>query len=307
MPIESLENFYARIPNIHPQKLYIDTQLKNIKTGQHGETKLQRFLDEVSYQNPPLVIRNFITRVHSKRTIQIDYLLVTRKYILLIEVKNIAGHIKFHATPPQIIRTSSDGTSQAMDCPFIQLDRNLDGFKKIFPLIEIPVYTSVVWANPSAKLEVPFAPPHPLIPLKKLPLVIQELEKNPDIFSPQQFKNFKKKVLATTVSFQNQSHCDRYGIHPKELVPGLYCSQCYSALTKKFRTWICDQCGNSSSSELFNNIFSQFMIQKSSLTIAEIRKQLPSLSAKYIRNVLNEEGYQSAGKTKSKQYWKKRK
>lgn len=217
-------------------------------------------------------------------------------------MKNIAGHIKFNATPPQIIRTLDDRTSQAMDCPFVQLDRNLDGFNKISPFTDMPIYTFLVWANSSATIDLSFTPSHPLIPLKKLPLTIQELEKLPDTISSDKLTGLKEYLITRAKNFQNQSYCERFNIHVNELTTGLYCNYCNMILSKQVRTWVCLKCKVKAKDALAFNISSQFVIQRSKLTIIEIRRQIPQLPAKQIRKILNEEGYLSEGTTKSKRY-----
>lgn len=299
-----MDIFHARIPHDHPQKAFIESQMHNRKVGQRGETKLLRFLEEVDFTHSPLVIRNFITRVHQKRIIQIDYLVVTRKYVLIIEVKNIAGHIQFNANPPQVIRTLDDRPSQAMDCPFVQLDRNVDGFTALQADNKLPIYTSLVWANTSTTFDLPFKAPHQFLTLKRVPLMIQELEKLPDLLSTKQFNALKKKIIQKTQSFQEQSFCERYQINPMVLKKGLYCLECYQRLTKSIRKWICPNCKLNATQYMDINVLSLFYIQHAQLTISDIRNHLPELQSRQVRKVLHSYGYTSTGNTKSKRYFK---
>lgn len=302
--IPMIDIFYSRIPHDHPQKTFIEAQMNNMKIGYRGEAKLLRFLEEVNFKQSPLVIRNFLTRVHQKRIIQIDYLLVTRKYLLIIEVKNIAGHIQFNSNPPQMIRTLEGRPSQAMDCPFVQLDRNLDGFIASLPDSKLPIYTSLVWANSSTTFDLPFEAPHLFLTLKKVPLMIQELEKLPDLLSNKQFNALKKRIVQKAQSFQEQSFCDRYQINPLDLRKGLYCVECYQLLTKSIRTWICTNCKLNATQFVDVNVLSLFSIQNPQLTITDIRNHLPELQSRQVRKVLDSYGYISKGNTKSKRYFK---
>jgi len=302
--LQDLEIFYARIPSTHPQKSYVDSQLMNIKTGGRGESKVLRALEEVVFDKSTLLIRNFVAQVHSKRVIQIDYLLLTRKYLLLIEVKNIAGHVKFCSHPSQIIRTLPDKTPQAFDCPFVQLDRNLDGLQKLFQNFRLPIYTCIVWANPTTTFELPFLPPHSFLTRKKLPLYIQQLQNLPVFLSEGDYLSVKEKLLLKTKEFKEKSYCSRYQVDEKDLLQGLYCPECHTALKKSIRTWICSTCKIRASHLVSLNILSQFSIRNSHLSIAEIKKHLPELELRTIRKFLLNEGFKVNGYTKSQKYSK---
>lgn len=261
-------------------------------------------LEEVTFEEPALIIRNFVTQVHAKRIIQIDYLIVTQKYILLIEVKNIAGHVKFNLTPSQMIRTLPNKMPQAFDCPFTQLNRNLDGFQKSFKTIQLPIYTCVVWANSSTTFELSFQPPHPFLTRKELPLFIQQLEKLPNFLSQEDYSKLKDEILVSTKEFKEKSYCSRYQIDEKDLLKGLYCPDCRTPLQKSMRTWICITCKIQANHLVKVNILSQFTIRNSHLSVADIRKQLPELEGRRIRGMLLESGFKVSGYTTSQTYSK---
>lgn len=282
----------------------MESQLTHVKIGGRGESKVYRAIEEVTFEEPTLITRNFVTQVHEKRIIQIDYLVVTRKYLLLIEVKNIAGHVKFTLTPPQIIRTLPNKLSQAFDCPFTQLDRNIDGFQKLFKDLPLPVYSCVVWANSATTFELSFQPTHPLLTRKKLPLFIQQLEKLPISLSVESYSKLKYEILTSTKEFKEKSYCSRYQVDEKDLLPGLYCPECHTALKKSMRTWICPTCKIQANHLVKVNILSQFTIRNSHLSVADIRKHLPELEGRRIRGLLLESGFKVSGYTTSQTYSK---
>lgn len=120
--------------------------------GESGEKEVLTYLQESLHKIPSYVLHNFHARIPNQFAIQIDYLIITHHYILMIEVKNIKGLITFRQNPPQLIR-ELDGEVLALDCPFSQLDRNLLHFKKLLGQTQLPIYSMVVWANRSANLE----------------------------------------------------------------------------------------------------------------------------------------------------------
>ncbi|XKH49619.1 NERD domain-containing protein [Chryseomicrobium palamuruense] len=303
--ISALEIFYAQLPHYHPQKSYIESQLKNIKTGERGESKVFRYLEEVTFKEPPMILRNFIAQVHVRRVIQIDLVIITRRYILLIEVKNIAGHIKFNSVPAQLIRTLPETPPQAFDCPFTQLDRNLNGFSTLFPDLQLPIYTALVWANASATFDFSSQPPHTFITLKRLPLFVQQLEQLPLVLPDNEVKKLQQKIITKTQFFQEVPFSKRYRIERTELLEGLFCPTCHSALKRFVRTWVCKVCNVKAHELIALNILSQFAIHGPVLSISEIRKQLPEIGADAIRKVLLQAGYAAEGNTNARVYRKK--
>lgn len=296
-PLFPLEIFYAKVPNHNPQKIYLQNQLNNIKAGLRGELNVQRYLEEFQFPADSVIIHNFHTTIHSKWHIQIDYLLISRKGILLIEVKNIAGHIHFHSNPRQIVRTHENGTVQAMDCPFIQLERNLMGLKQLnLNIHNLSTDTLLIWANRSSRLTIHEIPkPHTLIMMKSISLYLTTYFKGPNSLTSEEVSLLKTILLEKTIKQRKISFCEQYDVNQTELLRGLYCSLCHNQLKKHIRSWVCPICKVDASDQLSNNILSLFDIIGGELKVEIIRKHIPELSVKHIRSILKKLGIQSRG------------
>lgn len=303
-PLYPLENFYARVPHTHPQKSYILSQLNNSKAGLQGELTVLRFLEEFIFPQNVTILHNYQAKIHSKWFIQIDYLILSRKGILLIEVKNISGHIRFQHNPAQIIRTYLDGLEDAMDCPFIQMDRNAKAIKQIIPSpTPLPIETCLVWANRKARLSIEKVPhPHSFIPAKALIMYLENYFEKPSIFSSQQLEQVKKHLMNSRFTSSTKSLCDKYKVESTELLKGLYCTNCFASLKKHVNTWVCPSCKVNAADQVEKNVLSQFSIVNTPIGISIIDRNLVYLTKKQIRYILKKHSVKMAGEKKSVVY-----
>lgn len=129
----------ARLPTHHEKYPAILEKLDQISAGYFGELRTDRFIEEVLFPQQLLIIPDLHTRLHSKRHIQIDTLILTRSYILIIEVKNITGTLRFKTDPNQLVRIKDNAEEKSYACPLTQLDRNCDGIKILFPRTKLPI------------------------------------------------------------------------------------------------------------------------------------------------------------------------
>jgi len=252
--------------------------------GESGEKEVLTYLRESLHKIPSYVLHNFHARIPNQFAIQIDYLIITHHYILMIEVKNIKGRITFRQNPPQLIR-ELDGEVLALDCPFSQLDRNLLHFKKLLGQTQLPIYSMVVWANRSANLEgAPSSSPHKLLFLKQLPHYLNQLEKLPK--QDAQLASLVKRLKSRATPFYIPYLCERHGITASELIQGLICLYCYTPMRLHIRTWVCPKCRVNNTHMLEENILNVFDLLGDSLQMKELKQLLPFLYSRNLGNLM---------------------
>lgn len=305
-PMFPMEIFFAKVPNHNPHKVYLQSQLNNIKAGVRGELNVQHYLEEFKFPADSVLIHNFHSTIHSKWQIQIDYLLISRKGILLIEVKNIAGHIQFHIAPRQMVRTLDNGTVQAMDCPFTQLERNVMGLEQLLlRRKDVIIETLLIWANRSSRLSITEIPkPHNLIMMKSISLYLKTYFKGPDTLTSESVSALKTILLERTIKQRRISFCEQYQVHKTELLRGLYCRVCQNQLKKYIKSWVCPVCKIDARPQLSQNILSLFDILGGELKVNEIKDHIPELSLKQIRLILKKTGVKSRGNGRGVVYYR---
>lgn len=122
------------------------------------------------------VLKNVERSLGENQSSQIDLLIISTKYILLIEVKNIAGELIFETNPNQLIR-NSQGKLTKMDCPLTQLLNTKAYLEKWLQQRgwSIAVTGKIILANQQAFVKV--APKNaPVIFMKEIPLLLNALE-----------------------------------------------------------------------------------------------------------------------------------
>ncbi|WP_279327663.1 nuclease-related domain-containing protein [Tetzosporium hominis] len=267
-----------------------------MRAGLKGELRVLQFIEEFAFPKETLIIHNYQSRVHSKWSIQIDFLILTKKGILIIEVKNIAGHIKFQRNPPQIIRTLPDGTENGMDCPFVQMERNSKAIQQILQnYSSVNTQTCLVWANRKARLSIEGIPkPHSFIPVKSLQFYFESYFKQHDIFSNESFKMLQGQLLAKN-KVPTKSLCQQYQVAEKDLLKGMFCNKCFQSLRKQRRTWDCPICVIDANDQAEKNLMCQFSLVSSPLRIGVLQENLQHLSRKQIRLILQKNSVKSKG------------
>src|SRR5690625_2930372 len=113
------EALYRRIPSHHKNKAIIKKQARNLRTGFVGEESLDyiiRFLPEDTFQ----ILHNLRLK-DENGYFQMDTLIVSAHFVLIVEVKNIYGTITFDGMK-QAIRTKDDGTDEGFDHPIVQVN-----------------------------------------------------------------------------------------------------------------------------------------------------------------------------------------
>lgn len=84
-----------RLHTSHPKTNEICEQLNKIEAGFAGEQLVDRSILEIEFPKDLCIFPDLQLKVHDHLFIQLDTLIITRKYLLIIEVKNIVGTITF--------------------------------------------------------------------------------------------------------------------------------------------------------------------------------------------------------------------
>lgn len=120
--------------------------------GYHGECKADRQLSTID--DPHMLILNDLSIHVGKTFFQIDTLILTKTFILILEIKNIAGAMEFGAEFEQFSRHYK-GEVTGFPNPISQANRNMIHLthwlqKKKLPIL--PIDYLVVFTNPSSLL-----------------------------------------------------------------------------------------------------------------------------------------------------------
>ncbi|WHY71545.1 nuclease-related domain-containing protein [Fictibacillus enclensis] len=146
--IKKLEALTRRLPHNHIKRPQLEKELAQRLAGYRGELSLDYYL-----MNLPLK-KHFI--FHDLRLpgnngfFQLDLLLLTPYYFLILEVKNISGPLLFDQNFHQLIRIQ-DGVEEGFADPVLQIQRQREQLSQWLEqkhLPQLPIETLIVISSP---------------------------------------------------------------------------------------------------------------------------------------------------------------
>jgi len=250
---EKLDEIYAlhtilrRIPENLISHEYISNMLSPAEAGFAGEVKTDEFLKELTLSTNYTILQDLIIpKTHS--TVQMDTIIITQKFVCILEIKNMTGEFYFDSDHYQFYRIKKDGTKEPQRSPEIQLRRAVGTIKSILKEneIELPVYGIIVFASRSGI--VMEKPKHfPAVLLDYLNEYIGRIEKSLELVHPDESTQIADQLLEKHVAPEFDCAFQRYGINKNWVMPGVICPACGSLPMKRlYSKWCCSKCGNNS-------------------------------------------------------------
>lgn len=222
----------------------ITNQMLTILSGHYGEVRIDEILTGILLPEPYTIIPNFHARISQKRYTQIDTLIITSKFILHIEIKNIRGKIEFLQNPSRMKRTYDEKESY-FDCPFTQIQRNHYALLLMLRKLDlpIPVHRALVFANKSCEIVTSDKRCTILFP-KQLEAHILELSRLPSVLNKRQLKQLVNQLHSFQTPFLYEDICLKQGLDLATLKKGVFCQECTGRLIQQTRNWKCGKCGS---------------------------------------------------------------
>lgn len=166
--LEQLKGILQTVPD--NMKSQLDQDIKMLSYGISGEDYVAF---ELNNSYTPMIVLHDLHIEHDGLSVQIDYLVITKKFVLIVECKNLVGNIEVNSNGDFIRTTEYRGKykKEGIYSPITQNTRHLDMIKKIklanknnmfikkmFEKIFDNIYKSVVvLANPKTVINMKYA------------------------------------------------------------------------------------------------------------------------------------------------------
>ncbi|MGG3468698.1 nuclease-related domain-containing protein [Neobacillus pocheonensis] len=292
--IQVLLALLRRLPKNHIKRTQILEELGRRQAGFQGEESLDFHLSHLPEKE--FIILHDLNLPDGKYNCQIDTFLLTSKFALIIEVKNLKGKLTFDLINDQLIQ-KYDGIEKGYAYPVSQAQRKISIIKKLLSdwhLPQVPIDFMIVISNQYAILE--FIGNIPEIRkrvckadifLKRVGLFENIYTK--EILSPKELRKFTKLLIKANTP--PTSHImEKYSIKKYDLLTGPHCPTCsYLPLTREKRKWFCPICNtylNDAHIYLLQDYFLLFDIK---ITNREFRRvahiESPDTSGRMLRSV----------------------
>ncbi|MDQ0219346.1 NERD domain-containing protein [Peribacillus cavernae] len=308
LTVQKLEALLRRLPPNHPRQQQIYRDLTKRKAGYHGEESLDIHLDELS-ENKYFIFHD-LALSNGKYNFQIDTLLLSTSFALLIEVKNISGTLHFDRTFNQLVRTFND-KEQGFRDPISQARRQQREFQSWMEnrnLPPIPAEYLVVISNPSTviKLKSGYVREYEKICHSEHLLdKIKEFEQkhHKEFISPKEIKKLSRLLLKEH-SPHNTNILKTYTIPKQDLLTGVHCPECFFLpISRKKGYWFCPSCRSQSKDAHIDALLDYFLLIKSSITNTEFRDFLHVPSRHTAKRILHSLDLPSEGEKKARIYY----
>lgn len=195
--LNRLYELLAKLKN-DSKKIIVNKEIKAMKRGLQGE----RTVDfELRNCMTPFLYLHDIRLEYDNLNAQIDYLLITKKYICVIETKQLLGDVNINDDGDFIrVYKNKNGyeNKECMSSPIEQNKKHVNLIKRIlkdvFDCDNVPIKSLVIMANPKAIIRKKYAPEdiqNQIIRAEKLGNYIEELE-----------NKFNKAVFKEEVAFK---------------------------------------------------------------------------------------------------------
>ncbi|MFC7786522.1 nuclease-related domain-containing protein [Rossellomorea sp. GCM10028870] len=299
--IQKLQVLLLRILETHSKTNFIKENLSKSLAGYNGEKSIDYYLSLLPDKS--FYILHDLRLLLNGLYFQIDTLLLTKSFALILEVKNLAGSIDFDSIFNQMIQ-KKNGVEFALPDPIIQIGRQESQFRSWlhehhFP--PIPIRTLIVISNPQTIIRshdknVSQKVIHAALLPQKISQIYNESQNN--ILLDKDIRRMIKLIKKFDTPL-NPSVLNQYNISRQEIINGVFCEICsYLPLDRVHGYWFCPKCKTKSklahlkSLEHYNLLFGEEITGQQLKSFLRISS--PALATRILNSVCI--GYRGKGK-----------
>ncbi|MDQ0207031.1 nuclease-related domain-containing protein [Alkalicoccobacillus murimartini] len=281
--------------NGFPRKMKEDLLL--YEAGYRGEQNLDYHLTFL--EDDEFILLHDL-RINNKRRhyFQIDTLVVTSRFFVILEVKNMVGRFEFNDDLKQMVRRWN-GEELIMQNPLNQVRRQQTQLSDWllhhnFPLM--PIEQLLVFAHPSTAIHSTEAGKHTLSKVVYAEGVVPRLEKLKTNYGKAR-SYLDKTNLLKIVGLLNANHSPllspilkTYHLKPSQLQKGVYCPSCSAPnMIRRARSghWHCQTCPVKSKTAHVRALEDYYLLIKQTISSAELREFLGIESKMAAYNILS--------------------
>ncbi|WML43794.1 NERD domain-containing protein [Neobacillus sp. PS3-40] len=261
-----------RLPKNHIKRPQILVELSRRIAGFKGEESFDFYLN--SLDEKKYMIIHDLNLPDGKYNCQIDTLLLSSNYALIIEIKNMAGKLIFDTDNDQFIQIVN-GSEKGYADPIAQAERQKEYFKKLFPTLIVDYL--IVFTNPHSILS--FIGKNTQIKQRvcKSHSFLKKIEVFKKIYTDEILTSKDLRKVSRTLIKMNTPPTayifEKYGIKKSELITGIHCPNCsFLPLVREKRKWFCPSCQTFSKDAHLYGLQDYFLLFNSKITNEEFRK-----------------------------------
>jgi hypothetical protein len=307
VPIEILifDAITRRLPDHHPRKSEFHSKLIRWKAGYKGEIEVDYYLS--LFPDDDLTIFQYLRLPHKNGYFQIDTLIISPWFMVIIEAKNLAGTIEIDHELDQLLQTY-DGMEKGYNNPILQAEIQSAHLKKWLTKHQLPLpplETFVTISNPQTIIKNPTnnkVVSYRTCRAARIPFKIATLKTqfNKEIYTKKDIKKVTRLLLKQHVPFVPDPKAMDI---PSDILTGVQCPYCsLFSMERMHGTWFCKSCGKTSKDAHIQAVKDYFLLNGPTLTNKNLREFLHINSEDTITRILHSMNLIFTGKTKNRTY-----
>lgn len=285
-----------RMPKGHPVRPIVEKDLRAWLKGYYGERTASYYVSFLP-ENEYYIFHGL--RLKDKKAFQMDLLLISSKFALIIEVKNISGKLKFEKGSDLVIKEFNN-LEEGIDNPIQQVKRHhlqFNNWLKFYQFKGIPVEHLVVISKTSTIIET--TPDNQQI-FQKILYAESLLDKIRELEEKYQKPRITKNTLTHLSDTLLQAHhiyipdiLQKYHLSQTDLIPGVQCTntkcKCYP-MKYISAAWRCITCKETSKTAHIPAVSDYFLLYNPTITrkqFADFLQIDSPIKARYLLLALN--------------------
>ncbi|WP_153125229.1 nuclease-related domain-containing protein [Peribacillus tepidiphilus] len=298
-----LEALDRRLSLEHPKKKEVQLELGKASAGYHGECSLDYYISFLANQN--LYIFHDLRLSSGTYHFQIDTLMVSPAFMLLLEIKNISGTLSFDHHFNQLIKTI-DGEDVVFSDPIQQVKHQkfqLSQWLQKHNLPSLPIEFLVVVSNLSAQIKK----------VSKSDAVIrssQFVEKVQSLYTQYKQNVLQKcelqkleNILLKNDTPYNPDILAHFKINPSDILTGVVCPFCSSIpMIRNKGKWTCPTCNQTSHNAHLDALRDFALLFQPSIQNRQVKEFLHLYSSSGAHKLLSTLHLPYEGTTKARVY-----
>lgn len=302
-----MDALLRRLPSHHIRYEEVKEQLKKYSAGFYGEKSIGfplSFLEEKRF-----MIYHDLRLYDGTHHFQIDTLVISQHYILIVEVKNISGTLMFDPMFNQMIRIS-ETKEEAFPDPLTQVERQrlqLEMFLLKSKVSRIPIETLIVISNRSTVLKATHeinAITSKVIRSEYLPTKVKSIDKR----YPTELLTMKEVRKLGRFLVKHHEPLDRdilkqFSNPVTDLLVGVQCPNCARMpMIRIHGKWLCQSCSSVSKDAHLKALNDYALLVSKEITNQELRGFLRLSSEDAATRLLKSLNLEFSGANKGRRY-----
>lgn len=305
--VHEIDAVLSRMHPFNPKRSILEEVRRNFMSGYNGEKQIDYFLKTFNKEN--CFIFAGIRLEMNGQAFQIDTMIVTPFFILIIESKNIAGILTFEKDSTQVTR-ELNGNIQGFKNPIVQVARQrrlLLAWIKKFKFPEIPVIDLVGIADRRTIVKTTSDNRQIFNKLIYADVLEDKFENLEAMFTTKQLTTRQQHKLNKLLLEQHTpappSILKTYGISDEEIIKGVQCPICKQFhMIRQVRRWFCCSCCLYSRNAHRTTIRDYFLIYSTTISNQQCRDFLQIDNCNISKKILTGLNLPTSGSNKTRLY-----